>query len=604
MRELEKSNSFYILIKIIPYLWPKNKNSIKFRVILSMVFLILAKITTVATPLFMIWIVDSLIENGSQKEMFVLLGFGSLALVISYGMIRLFTVGFNQLRDAIFALVGQRALRNLALKTFSHIHELSLRFHLERQTGALNRIIDRGVKAVDFLLRFLLFSIFPLFLELIFVGMILIVRYDWGYALLVFCTILIYVWFTLKVTDWRLKFRRRMNARDAEANQKAVDSLINYETVKYFNSEKIERDRYNSSMLDYERAAVQTGVSLAALNFGQSFIITLGLVGVMMLAALGVKDGVLTVGEFVGVNAIMVQLVMPLNFLGTVYREIRQALVDMAEMFDLLDRKFEVKDKTSAVDLKFTEGEISFRNVSFNYNKGDRKILSNLSFSVKTGETIAIVGQSGSGKSTIGRLLFRFYDVCSGKIVINHQDIRNVSQASLRRHIGVIPQDIILFNDTLGYNIAYGNPYSTEKEIKKAASAAKILNFIDSLPDGLNTVVGERGLKLSGGEKQRIGIARTYLKNPKILLLDEATSALDSETEKDILTGLSTISGKKSIIIIISHRLFTVMNADKIIVLDSGRIIEEGTHDQLLKLNKRYARMWTQQLDENPNLIS
>ena len=603
MRELEKSNSFYILIKIIPYLWPKNKNSIKFRVILSMVFLILAKITTVATPLFMIWIVDSLIENGSQKEMFVLLGFGSLALVISYGIIRLFTVGFNQLRDAIFALVGQRALRNLALKTFSHIHELSLRFHLERKTGALNRIIDRGVKAVDFLLRFLLFSIVPLFLELIFVGIILIVRYDWGYALLVFCTILIYVWFTLKVTDWRLKFRRRMNARDAEANQKAVDSLINYETVKYFNSEKIERDRYNSSMLDYERAAVQTGVSLAALNFGQSFIITLGLVGVMMLAALGVKDGVLTVGEFVGVNAIMVQLVMPLNFLGTVYREIRQALVDMAEMFDLLDQKFEVKDKTSAVDLKFTEGEISFRNVSFNYNKGDRKILSNLSFSVKTGETIAIVGQSGSGKSTIGRLLFRFYDVCSGKIVINHQDIRNVSQASLRRHIGVAPQDIILFNDTLGYNIAYGNPYSTEKEIKKAASAAKISNIIDSLPDGLNTVVGERGLKLSGGEKQRIGIARTYLKNPKILLLDEATSALDSETEKDILTGLSTISGKKSIIII-SHRLFTVMNADKIIVLDSGRIIEEGTHDQLLKLNKRYARMWTQQLDENPNLIS
>ena len=603
MRELEKNNSFYILIKIIPYLWPKNKNSIKFRVILSMVFLILAKITTVATPLFMIWIVDSLIENGSQKEMFVLLGFGSLALVISYGMIRLFTVGFNQLRDAIFALVGQRALRNLALKTFSHIHELSLRFHLERKTGALNRIIDRGVKAVDFLLRFLLFSIVPLFLELIFVGIILIVRYDWGYALLVFCTILIYVWFTLKVTDWRLKFRRRMNARDAEANQKAVDSLINYETVKYFNSEKIERDRYNSSMLDYERAAVQTGVSLAALNFGQSFIITLGLVGVMMLAALGVKDGVLTVGEFVGVNAIMVQLVMPLNFLGTVYREIRQALVDMAEMFDLLDQKFEVKDKTSAVDLKFTEGEISFRNVSFNYNKGDRKILSNLSFSVKTGETIAIVGQSGSGKSTIGRLLFRFYDVCSGKIVINHQDIRNVSQASLRRHIGVVPQDIILFNDTLGYNIAYGNPYSTEKEIKKAASAAKISNIIDSLPDGLNTVVGERGLKLSGGEKQRIGIARTYLKNPKILLLDEATSALDSETEKDILTGLSTISGKKSIIII-SHRLFTVMNADKIIVLDSGRIIEEGTHDQLLKLNKRYARMWTQQLDENPNLIS
>ena len=603
MRELEKSNSFYILIKIIPYLWPKNKNSIKFRVILSMVFLILAKITTVATPLFMIWIVDSLIENGSQKEMFVLLGFGSLALVISYGIIRLFTVGFNQLRDAIFALVGQRALRNLALKTFSHIHELSLRFHLERKTGALNRIIDRGVKAVDFLLRFLLFSIVPLFLELFFVGIILIVRYDWGYALLVFCTILIYVWFTLKVTDWRLKFRRRMNARDAEANQKAVDSLINYETVKYFNSEKIERDRYNSSMLDYERAAVQTGVSLAALNFGQSFIITLGLVGVMMLAALGVKDGVLTVGEFVGVNAIMVQLVMPLNFLGTVYREIRQALVDMAEMFDLLDQKFEVKDKTSAVDLKFTEGEISFRNVSFNYNKGDRKILSNLSFSVKTGETIAIVGQSGSGKSTIGRLLFRFYDVCSGKIVINHQDIRNVSQASLRRHIGVVPQDIILFNDTLGYNIAYGNPYSTEKEIKKAASAAKISNIIDSLPDGLNTVVGERGLKLSGGEKQRIGIARTYLKNPKILLLDEATSALDSETEKDILTGLSTISGKKSIIII-SHRLFTVMNADKIIVLDSGRIIEEGTHDQLLKLNKRYARMWTQQLDENPNLIS
>ena len=592
-------NNSLIFKKLTPHLWPKDNVSIKIRVSLSLLCLIIAKISTVATPLFMIWAVDSLSGEISVDDPKLLLGLGSVGLVVSYGVMRIFSVAFNELRDGIFAMVGQRALRCLALETFSHIHALSLRFHMERKTGSLNRIIDRGVKGVDFLLRFMLFSILPLVLELLFVGILLVLRYGWSYAFFVGITIFLYVIFTLKVTDWRVSIRRRMNARDNEANQKSIDSLLNYETVKFFSAEYREQLRYDKSMKEYERAAIQTGVSLALLNFGQSFLITTGLIAVMVLAALGVIQGTLTLGEFVGINAIMIQLVMPLNFLGFVYREIRQALVDMGEMFKILEQPVEVSDKPDAKQMNITDGSISFSNVSFAYNE-NRSILKNVSFDIKSGRTLAIVGPSGSGKSTIGRLLFRFYDVNSGKITVDKQDLRDVSQSSLREKIGVVPQDTVLFNDTIRYNIAYGKAGATLDEIERASKASQLYDFIKSLPDGFDTLVGERGLKLSGGEKQRVGIARTFLKNPKVLLLDEATSALDSETEKEILKSLKLVVKGRSVITI-AHRLSTIAHADDIIVLEQGKVVERGSHKQLLKLQKRYFNMWKQQLSEETN---
>ena len=599
MIDRHPQNNFDIFKKLIPHLWPQNNGVIKIRVSLSLFCLVIAKIATVGTPLFMIWAVDSLSGDLKVNEPKFLLGVGSVALVISYGVMRVFSVGFNELRDGIFAMVGQRALRHLALQTFSHIHALSLRFHIERKTGALNRIIDRGVKGVDFLLRFLLFSILPLILELFLVGLLLIFRYDWTYAAFVFLTIVLYVWYTFKVTDWRVSIRKRMNARDNEANQKSIDSLLNYETVKFFSAEFRERTRYDMSMREYEKAAIQTGVSLALLNFGQAFLITGGLISVMVLAAFGVMAGTLTIGEFVGINAIMVQLLMPLNFLGFVYREIRQALVDMGEMFRVLDQPIEISDKKNAPSINLTKGHISFNAVSFDYD-GDRSILKRVSFEVPPGETLAIVGPSGSGKSTIARLLFRFYDVKAGSICIDGQDLRDVSQISLREKIGVVPQDTVLFNDTIGYNIAYGKADASVDDIIKAAKAAQIYNFVSSLPQGFDTLVGERGLKLSGGEKQRVGIARTFLKSPNILLLDEATSALDSETEKEILNSLKRIGEGRSVITI-AHRLSTVSNAEKIIVLEKGEIVESGSHQELLKLRSRYFQMWKQQQDEEEN---
>lgn len=594
-------SSTKIFKKLIPHLWPADNRSIKIRVSLSLVCLIIAKISTVATPLFLIWAVDSFSGGINVDDAKLLMGLGSVGLVVSYGVMRVFSVAFNELRDGIFAMVGQRALRRLALDTFSHIHALSLRFHIERKTGALNRIIDRGVKGVDFLLRFLLFSILPLALELTLVGTLLVVRYNWLYAAVVALTIALYVWYTFKVTDWRVNIRRRMNARDNEANQKSIDSLLNYETVKFFSAEEREKVRYDVSMKEYEKAAIQTGVSLAILNFGQAFLITSGLVAVMVLAARGVLDGSLSIGEFVGINAIMVQLLMPLNFLGFVYREIRQALVDMGEMFNVLDQPVEISDKPNCANINITDGLIAFNKVVFNYDN-NRPILREITFAVRSGETLAIVGPSGSGKSTIGRLLFRFYDVKAGTISLDGQDLRDISQISLREKIGVVPQDTVLFNDTIGYNIAYGKAHATFSEVEEAAKASKLYDFIISLPKGFDTLVGERGLKLSGGEKQRVGIARTFLKNPKILLLDEATSALDTETEKEILKSLKII-GEGRTVITIAHRLSTIAHADNIIVVEKGVIIESGSHKDLLQLRKRYFEMWQQQKNEDTDIV-
>ncbi|SDY09519.1 ABCB family ABC transporter ATP-binding protein/permease [Citreimonas salinaria] len=583
----ERRSGLRTIRKVGPYLWPADKPWVKRRVVIALGLLTLAKAISAVTPILYKYAVDTL--SGEASDLLL----GAVGLTVAYGLARLMSGGFQQLRDAVFARVGQTALRQLALETFSHIHRLSLSYHLTRRTGGLSRIIERGVKGVEFLLRFLLFSIVPLALELLLVAVILFFAFDVWYLAVVVVTIGAYVQFTFKVTEWRVKLRREMNRQDTDANQKAIDSLLNFETVKYFGAEAREAARYDRAMENYQAAAIKTATSLAFLNFGQSFIITAGLVIVMVMASLGVQSGALTVGDFVMVNAYMIQLTMPLGFLGTVYREIRQALTDMGEMFDLLEQPRDVDDRPGAKAIDVTRGVVRFENVRFGYDPA-RPILKGVDLAVGAGESVALVGPSGSGKSTIGRLLFRFYDVGGGAITIDGQDIRDVTQDSLHAVIGVVPQDTVLFNDTIRYNIAYGRDNATDAQIEAAARAAQIHDFVLSLPEGYDTQVGERGLKLSGGEKQRVGIARTLLKDPPILLLDEATSALDSETESSIQTALRRAAEGRTVLTI-AHRLSTIADADRIVVLQDGEVAEQGTHADLLARGGRYASLWARQ---------
>jgi ATP-binding cassette subfamily B protein len=575
-------------LRVLPDLWPEGRPDLRARVVIALVLLVAAKGAALVVPFVFKEAVDSLAPESRAAAVAT-----PLALVIAYGVARLSGTVLQQLRDAVFARVSQHALRRLALRTFEHVHRLSLGFHLARRTGALSRIIDRGVKAIDFLLRFVVFNIVPLIAELLIVAVIFWVSFGWAYAAVLAVTVAAYVVFTFRVTEWRVAIRMQMNRDDQDAHQKAVDSLLNYETVKYFDASRREAERYDRAMASYQEAAVKTATSLAFLNSGQAFLIAAGMVAVMAMTAMAVVDGRMTVGDFAMVNAFMIQITVPLNFLGTVYREIRQSLVDMREMFDLMDTEPGVQDRPDARPFRPGEGRVEFRDVRFGYEAG-REVLKGIDFEVPPGGKLAIVGPSGAGKSTIARLLFRFYDVTGGAVLIDGQDVREVTQDSLRAHLGVVPQDTVLFNDTIGYNIAYGREGATREEVEEAARAARIHDFVMSLPEGYDTLVGERGLKLSGGEKQRVAIARTILKNPPVLVLDEATSALDTGTERAIQAELRRL-GEGRTVIMIAHRLSTVVEADEILVLENGRAAERGTHAALLALGGRYARMWASQ---------
>ena len=572
---------------LLPYLWPRGAWTIRARVITAMLCLVVAKLATVMVPVLYKEAVDLISAEGA----FVVTAL--VGILVGYGVARVAQQGFAELRDFFFARVGQRAIRAVGLKTFRHLHSLSLRFHLDRQTGGLSRAIERGVKGIEFLLTFMLFNIIPTLLEIAMVCGILWAVFDIWYALVTLVTVSLYITFTFSVTEWRMKFRRQMNEMDSKANTRAIDSLLNYETVKYFGNEEHEARRFDSSLRRYENAAVRSKTTLSLVNIGQGFIIATGLTLVMMMAGYDIQSGTMTVGGFVMVNTYLMQLFLPLNFLGFVYREIKQSLTDMEAMFRLTAEDREVTDIENAPDLVTGGGTVAFREVKFGYGP-DREILKGLSFEVPAGKTVAIVGPSGAGKSTISRLLFRFYDVTAGAIEIDGQDIRKITQASLRAAIGIVPQDTVLFNDSVFYNIAYGRPDASPAEIEEAARMASIHDFVMSLPDGYSTSVGERGLKLSGGEKQRVAIARTILKQPAIFLFDEATSALDSHTEKAIQRSLAEVSVDRTALVI-AHRLSTIVDADEIIVLRDGSIAERGRHHDLLERDGIYADMWREQ---------
>ena len=549
-----------------------------------------AKGVTVLSPYFFAWASDALTGETNNLPAFLI---APVMLVLAYNAARVLAVAFNQLRDALFARVGQHAVRQLAYLTFRHLHQLSLRFHLARRTGGLSRVIERGVKGIEAIVRFTILNGIPTILEFAIMAAVISYQFGLSYLAIVAVMIVAYVWFTIKASNWRISIRREMNDSDTDANSKAVDSLLNFETVKYFGNEKMESDRFDVSMAKYEKAATKTWTSLAWLNLGQTVILGFGMAACMVLSAQAVMAGEQTIGDFVLINALLMQISIPLNFIGFIYREIRQGLADIESMFDLLGVPAEITDKPGAEPLKAVEGTIAFEDVRFHYD-ADRPILKGVDFNVPAGKTVAIVGPSGAGKSTISRLLFRFYDVTGGRILIDGQDVRDVTQESVRHSIGMVPQDTVLFNDTIAYNIRYGRPDATEEEVREAARMAQIHDFIERLPKGYASEVGERGLKLSGGEKQRVAIARTILKSPPILILDEATSALDTHTEQEIQAALDQVS-KNRTTLVIAHRLSTVVGADQIIVLEAGQIVERGTHAELLEKNGLYASMWARQ---------
>jgi ATP-binding cassette subfamily B protein len=569
-----------------PYLWPAGRPELRRRVGAALLLLLAAKLVNVAVPYLLKWSVDSL----SARPGVLVLPFG---LILAYGAARIGALVFGELRDLVFAKVASQAVRRLALQTFDHLHQLSLRFHLERQTGGLSRVIERGTQGIQFMLRLVVFNILPTLFEIALVGAILYATFGFAYSGVILVTVFAYVLYTLLVTEWRTKYRREMNERDTQANTRAIDSLLNYETVKYFGNERFEARRYDEALARYERAALKSQTTLSVLNIGQGAVVALGLIGIMTMAAAEVHAGTLTLGDFVLVNAFLLQLYLPLNFLGTAYREIQQGLTDMEKMFELLGVGVEVPDRPGAKPLVIGGGEIRFERVSFRYDP-NRPILEDIDFAVPPGRKVAIVGPSGAGKTTLARLLFRFYDVRGGRVLIDGQDIRDVSQASLRAAIGVVPQDTVLFNDTLGYNIRYGRTDATEAEIDEAAKLAHLETFVARLPDRYQTMVGERGLKLSGGEKQRVAIARAILKRPQILVFDEATSALDSRAEQEIQRNLAEVAADRTVLVI-AHRLSTVVDADEILVLDQGRIVERGRHAELLRRKGAYAAMWQRQ---------
>ena len=579
------------LRSLLPYLWPSGAPSLRLRVVLAMAMLLAARVASVYIPLFYARAVDalSLDDVGLIAVPF--------ALVFAYGAARILSLAFNEARDAIFVNVAERAIRTIALEVFRHLHALSLRFHLGRQTGRLSQALDRGTRAISLLLRFSLFSIIPTVIELVLVFVILWNMLDAAIALTTMATVVLYIVYTLVVTEWRIKFRRRMNEEEGRASTKSIDSLLNFETVKYFGNEAHEARRLDEAFQGYERAAVMNQVSLSLLNVGQAAIIAVGLTAVMLLSAYGIVAGTMTIGGFVLANTYLMQLYQPLNIFGFIYREIKQALIDIEEMFGLLRESDEIGEAPDARDLIVDGGRIEFDGVAFGYDPR-RPILEEVSFTVPAGRTLAIVGPSGAGKSTVSRLLFRFYEVDGGAVRIDGQDVRQITKSSLRAAIGIVPQDTVLFNDTIYYNIAYGRPGATPAEIERAARLARIHDFIVSTPDGYQTMVGERGLKLSGGEKQRVAIARTVLKNPSILVLDEATSALDSATEREIQNNLRELARGRTTLSI-AHRLSTIVDAHEILVLDAGRVVERGRHDELVARDGRYADMWRRQQENN-----